>query len=272
MSKKESVPKIQVNEYTLFELLNTFKYLDIEFIHKYIYNSITYKSLCNKVQQLEYHGYLKSLSFFEDSRMIKVIMNDAKAKSILKFHGHKVIETRENISHYIKHQLALANSMVHYYGAVDQVNLIRTEALISENEISLSGFNISLRPDLGMVININGINTLYFIELERSYTSPYKLKRKMYNQYTQINKYINQLKFVQYFDVKAIRILFISTDKNKQKNVMKQLQKIGLKEIEILFSNQKKIEKHISEGKNIFDLEYQNLFNKKNKIYEKISK
>lgn len=241
---KTNVPKITNKENLLFECLNIFKYLDIEFISENIYPGKPYYYVARRISQLEFHEYISSIRMYEmDSHNSttgrKIIMSYDGAEDFLKFNLNEVTSTQKrNFSHYIAHQLFLAKALFPYYNSenfIDQheVSFVK---LLSENELSLSGRQNNFRPDGGFVLNVDGNNIMYFVEAERSYASESNIIRKVFKQYNNVVNVMSNLKFVEELDIKTARVLFISSSKNKMNNLIKKINEINLDvEIDMLF-------------------------------------
>lgn len=273
-----NIPIISDRDKKLFYYLNIFKYLDIKFIQKYVYNHRS-KSYCyQRLRQLDNHGYLDNATMYEltskneGTVARKVFINGDNAKEFLDFN----LATNSRISdfheHYIRHQIALANGMVNYDNAdlnIDGTG-IRIVKLLSEQELSISDKKISVRPDAGFILEINKANILYFVEMERSYAKEDDLMRKLVDQYSNITKYVNRLEAIEYYGIQTIRLLFISEDNNKMKNIIYKTQKVAENKMEILFTSLPLIDEHMKSDDNILNMDYETMTGSQAKIYGKI--
>lgn len=274
----KNIPIITDRDKKLFYYLNIFKYLDVKFIHKHIYNHRSKWYVYKRLQQLEYHNYLNTIKMYEintksDSTVPRSIyINGENAKEFLDFNLATNSRIADFHEHYIRHQIALANGMVSYDNA--DLNIegteIRIVKLLSEQELSISDKKISVRPDAGFILEISKANILYFVEMERSYAKEDDLMRKLVDQYSNITKYVNRLEAIEYYGIQTIRLLFISEDNNKMKNIIYKTQKVAENKMEILFTSLPLIEDHMKSDNNILNMDYETVTGNVAKLYGKI--
>lgn len=273
-----NIPIIIDRDKKLFYYLNIFKYLDVKFIHKHIYNHRSRVYVYKRLQQLEYHSYLNSATMHEMTSKTestvarKIYINGDNAKEFLDFNlarNSRIIDYHE---HYIRHQISLANGLVNYDNAELSVERteIRVVKLLSEQELSISDKKISVRPDAGFILEINKANILYFVEMERSYAKEDDLMRKLVDQYSNITKYVNRLEAIEYYGIQTIRLLFISEDNNKMKNIIYKTQKVAENKMEILFTSLPLINDHMKSDDNVLNMDYETVTGNQAKLYGKI--
>lgn len=274
----ESIPIISERDKKLFYYLNIFKYLDVKFIYTNLYNHRS-KSYCyQRLIQLEKHEYLDTAMMYELTSKTegtvarKVFINGKNAKEFLDFNLTTNSRIADFHEHYIKHQIALANGLVHFDDAslnIDGID-IKVVKLLSEQELSISDKKISVRPDAGFILEINKSNILYFVEMERSYAKEDDLMRKLVDQYSNIAKYANRLEAIEYYGIQTIRVLFISEDNNKMKNIIYKTKKVVNNKMEILFTSLPCIEEHMRCDENILNMNYETITGNPVKLYGKI--
>lgn len=274
----ENIPIITDRDKKLFYYLNIFKYLDVKFIHKYIYNHRSKWYVYKRMQQLGNHRYLDTVKMYEINSKSEttvprsIYINGENAKEFLDFSLATNSRITDFHEHYIRHQISLANGMVHYdnsYLTVDST-VIRVVKMLSEQELSISNKDISIRPDAGFILEINKFNILYFVEMERSYAKEDDLMRKLVDQYSNITKYVNRLEAIEYYGIKTIRVLFISGDNNKMNNIIYKTKKVTENKMEILFTSLPLIDDHMKTDKNILNMDYETLTGNRAKLYGKI--
>ncbi len=279
-----NVPIISNRDKLLFEYLNVFKLLDINFVKKHIYNHRSQTYVYSRIKQLEYHGYIKSIILFElnssknNTNQKKIIFNSKNAEEFLEFHLFHTNKVNNISNQIINHQLFLAHSLVYFYDeeiSVASNTNVQVERLVSENELSLARKDY-LRPDGGVIFSINDQNILVFVEAERSYAKLSDVSRKLVDQYGNIFKYASKLKVVEEEDIKALRIMFVSENRNKMmniiektNNVMKRRKDFSLSK-NIIFTCTEDIEKIMRTNGKILSLLYYTLSGYQVKIYEPI--
>lgn len=273
-------PMIREDDKRLFDYLNVFKYLDMTFVKKHLYQGKSHSYIYTRMRQLEYYKYLTSIMLYEVNKLSnntnnkKVIINSEYAHDFLEYNYHKTSSIKDFHSHYIEHQLLLANSLVYFYDleeTIDDESNVKVVKLLSEQELSVSEKTINVRPDAGIVIEINGNNFLFFVEVERSYAKVYDLSRKLIQQYSNINMYINKIEAFSEYDIQGCRIMFISSSRNKMNDIISKSKRIVKTDLKLLFTSIDDIESEMDYSSNIINLKYDTLEDKRVKLYEKIT-
>lgn len=272
----EQVPRITESENILFKCLDIFKFLDIEFVSNNIYPGRQYYYVTRRISQLEHHDYIRStrlydINAYNSTNGVKIITAYDGAKDFLDFNLHEVSsDQRKSFSHIIAHQLFLAKVLFPYYSSssyTDQ-HVVEFVSLLSEKELSISGKHNNFRPDGGLILNVDGNNIVYFVEVERSYAKESDVVRKVFKQYNNIQNIVNKLKVFDEMNIASARVLFISSTKNKMNNLKDKIKKMNLTiEIDILFIY---LDKLLDDSiDNILDVNYVDLNDNPKKIFSK---
>lgn len=293
MGSREKVPIITKEDIKLFKYLNTFKFLDYTFIEKYIYSKKNYRAVSIRCNQLKYHNYIDSIKIIKikeagtnkNTVSNTVVFLSEEGEKILRFNLVDVNYLLKDYSeHYIKHQLFLANMLVHYHdaeitdvkeentGESKEVN-IYVDRVLSETEVSYVSKETNIRPDGGIILSVDGKKVLYFIEAERSYSTKDNISRKLIRQYSMFdNSIARDMESLKDEKIASIRVLFISENENKMNNLINKINEIEKENdklnFNMLFIYQEEILRQIEEfNDNILGVKYYNLDNERVKIY-----
>lgn len=288
MNNNEKKPIITDEDMKLFMYLNTFKFLDYEFIEKFVYKNKDYKAVMRRCNQLKYNKYVGSMKFYRiknksnNTTSCTVVFLGEEAEKLLEFNLVDInYLLKEYSEHYIRHQLFLANVMIHYYDAVitdvkkeeniDKEVKVRVDKVLSETEVSYVSKEINIRPDAGIILNVAGKNVLYFIEAERSYSSKTNISRKLIKQYSNFDKYtISCIESLKDENIDLVRVLFISESESKMNNLIGKINEIDINGLEygMLFIYQEELIRQIEEfNDNVLGVKYYNLKGERVKIY-----
>lgn len=295
MNNYEKKPIITEEDIKLFKYLNTFKFLNYTFIEKYIYSKKNYNAVARRCNQLKYHNYIDSIKIITIKETVAnrntvsntVVFLSEEGEKILRFNLVDVNYLLKDYSeHYIKHQLFLANMLVHYHDAVitdikeentgesKEVN-IYVDRVLSETEVSYVSKETNIRPDAGIILSVDGKKVLYFIEAERSYSTKDNVSRKLIRQYSMFdNSTAREMESLKDEKIASVRVLFISENENKMNNLINKINEIEKENdklsFNMLFIYQEEILRQVEEfNDNILGVKYYNLDKDRVKIYGK---
>lgn len=278
MKYDKCIPIIKHDDERLFDYLNVFKFIDMKFVQKHLYKSKSRTYIYTRIQQLEYFDFINHVTLYEvnakssNTNSKKVLYSGELSKEVLEYNYYNTTTIREVHSHYINHQLLLANALVYYYDLEGKVSdsSIKVVKLLTEQELSLSERKINVRPDAGLVLEINGRNILFFVEAERSYAKEIDVARKLKVQYNSIDEYYYKIDVFTDYDIQGVRVLFISSSRNKMNNLILKCKKFTDLKIDLLFTSLEDINSEIDHTESVLNLTYNTIHDKRIKLYEKI--
>lgn len=217
-------PRISDEDQQLMIRIAKHGFVDMDYVHHFMYYGRSKRTIEDRVRQLELHGYLASILTFlpadytsTGTVRYKVLTLGSEGLRLMKYYGFEVIDNLQALKAsspfrmYHQCQLSMLCDRISesYKLSLDS----NYEVYKIYNERECINDVVTMQPDALMVFkpkkqDKKDVYIGIFIEMERSYASAMAVERKLKNYQMGIRKNIYKEKFN--LNIVAYRVLFVA--------------------------------------------------------------